>query len=93
MPIIPSNNVEIQDEGVVAGYVRSIDFAGAGVSASVLGHVATVTIPGGSGSGSLPFATGDFTVPTGEFRIHAGELILTGTETATVEGNGLLVNI
>jgi len=47
----PANNVEVQDEGVSQGFVRALNFTGAGVTATVAGSVATVTVPGG-GAGS-----------------------------------------
>lgn len=43
MPVIPSNNIEIKDEGASQGFVRSINFVGTGISASVAGSVATLT--------------------------------------------------
>ena len=50
MPITPSNLIEIQDEAVLQGYVKTVNFAGAGVSAVVAGITATVTIAGGAGA-------------------------------------------
>lgn len=49
MPIIPANNVEVRDEGTTQGRVRTLDFVGSGVVASVVGSVATVTVSGGGG--------------------------------------------
>jgi len=57
MPIIPANNVEVKDEGVSQGFVRSIDFTGAGVTASVTGSTASVVIPAGGGGGAPIDAT------------------------------------
>lgn len=51
MPIIPATSIEIKDDGVIEGYVGSVDFVGAGVSVVVTGDVAAVTIPGGGGGG------------------------------------------
>lgn len=48
----PANNVEVQDEGVSQGFVRALNFAGAGVSAAVSGSTGTVTIAGGGGGGA-----------------------------------------
>lgn len=50
MPIIPATSIAVQDEATLQGYVGSVNFSGAGVTAAVVGDVATVTIPGGGGS-------------------------------------------
>lgn len=63
MPIIPATSIEIKDEGVIKGYIGSVDYVGAGVVAAVVGDVATITIAGGGGGGgsatrvltSIPF--------------------------------------
>lgn len=50
--------ISIYDEGILlASNIGSIDFAGAGVTGSVLGTAVTETIPGSSGGGKLT-ATG-----------------------------------
>lgn len=36
------------------------------------------------------YAPGSFTVPTGSFRIMANRLVLTGTQTCTLEGDAIL---
>jgi len=47
-----SANVEILDEGVsITGTVESINFVGAGVTATAVGNDVTVNIPGGGGGG------------------------------------------
>lgn len=43
--------IQILDEGVSQGNVRSVDFTGAGVTASVSGSAGTVNISGGGGGG------------------------------------------
>lgn len=83
MPIIPANNIEIRDEGSAQGQVRAIDFTGAGVSASVSGSVATVTVSGG-GSGS--FATTDFTKDLGAAN-YSGTFDITGLSGLTTNNN------
>lgn len=45
----------------------------------------------GAGSPPTAYAAGSFTIATGNFRIHAKTLILTGVERATIEGTGRLV--
>lgn len=45
-----SPTIDIQDEGVSQGQVSSIDYVGAGVTATVAAGTATVTIAGGGGS-------------------------------------------
>lgn len=52
MPIKPALAIAIQDEATLQGYVGTVNFAGAGVTAAVAGDVATVTIPGGGGGAS-----------------------------------------
>lgn len=51
MSVKPANNIEVRDEGVSQGFVRAVDFVGSGVSATVSGSVATVTVSGGGGGG------------------------------------------
>lgn len=51
MPIKPAMSIAVQDEAVLQGYVGSLNFAGAGVGAAVVGDVATITIAGGGGGG------------------------------------------
>lgn len=50
MSLIPANNIEVQDEGTSQGRVRTINWVGAGVAATVSGSVATVTVSGGAGA-------------------------------------------
>lgn len=61
MPLYPATTVEIKDEGTSQGYARTVDFVGAGVTASVSGFVATISIGGGSAS-SFPEFTKDLGV-------------------------------
>lgn len=53
----PGGNLAFEDEGVPLGTAPTVDFVGAGVTASIAAGVATVTIPGGSSFGS-PVAVG-----------------------------------
>lgn len=39
--------VQIQDEGILQGFVKIINFVGASVSATVSANVATITLTGG----------------------------------------------
>lgn len=57
MSIAKGNRVLVQDEGVSQGYASTINFTGAGVTASISGATATVNIPGGGGGGSATAAT------------------------------------
>ena len=50
-PSSSGGSISIQSSGVTLGVLNALNFAGAGVSASLLGGVATITIPGGSGGG------------------------------------------
>jgi hypothetical protein len=56
MAIIKAPRIAVQDETVLQGRARTLNFAGAGVSAAIAGDVATVTIPGGSAGVSYPVA-------------------------------------
>lgn len=50
-----SSVLEVRDEGVDQGDVTvAFDFVGAGVTATLAGGVATITIPGGGGGGMEP---------------------------------------
>lgn len=64
-----STNVSIEDEGSPQGSAGTINFTGAGVTATVAGGVATVDIPGGAGS----------TFPYTGSAIISGSLIVTGS--------------
>lgn len=48
----PLSAVEIQDEGAIQGNSSTLDFTGAGVTASVAAGKATINIPGGAGKTS-----------------------------------------
>lgn len=63
------DDIQYQDEGVnkgVAGALTTVNFVGAGVTASDSGTVLTVTIPGGGG-GSVAFTQITANVPTPAF--------------------------
>jgi len=49
MGVEHSQRIEILDEAVSQGRIRSINFTGAGVTATISGDVATINIPGGGG--------------------------------------------
>lgn len=72
MPLYPPPSsggaaVIVEDEGVVlTPTVASIDFVGAGVTASAVGNDVTVTIPGGGGGGGS-FTQGTATLDFGAF--------------------------
>mgnify|MGYP001596537497 CR=1 FL=1 len=53
--------LHIQDEGVVQGTVDTIDFTGTGISATVAGNKATITVSGGGGGAPT---TADYLVGT-----------------------------
>lgn len=74
MPIVPANNIEVLDEAITQGRVRTINFVGAGVVAAVVGTIATVTISGGV---ALPPTFSEFTVDLGASRC-SGTFDITG---------------
>lgn len=51
MTIAKGSRIVVQDEGVTQGVVGTLNFTGAGVTASVAGSTATVNITGGGGGG------------------------------------------
>lgn len=57
--------------------------------AGVPGPAGATGAPGSGGSSA--YATGSFTILNGEYKVMAKRLILTGTERATIEGDGRLV--
>jgi len=57
MPVYNPSGVEVRDEGVSQGVVHSLDFTGAGVTATVSGDTATVNVPGGGPGGGLTLTT------------------------------------
>jgi hypothetical protein len=75
-----SSTITIQDEGVSQGSAGTINFTGAGVTATVAAGTATVNIPGGGGA-SFPY--------TGS-AIITGSLIVTGSTTSTLGFTGSL---
>lgn len=75
--IYKSSRVRISDEGTIQGYVRAIDFVGAGVTASIAAGIATITISGG-GAGAPTDA--EYIVATANAGLSA-ERVATGTAT------------
>lgn len=49
----PGSELSIEDEGVLQGTATVLDLVGAGVTATVAGGTATITIPGGVGGGHV----------------------------------------
>jgi hypothetical protein len=77
LTITPST-VIIEDEGTPQGAVLTLDFVGAGVTASVTGNEATITIPGGAGTPPLLPVTGTGTA--------------TGAVVGDLDGNDFTIN-
>lgn len=79
-------SIIIKDEGITLGVASSLDLVGAGVSATLLNGLATVTIPGGgtsftivkneTPSGTVDGSTVDFTLA--HTPLNGIELILNG---------------
>jgi predicted ThiF/HesA family dinucleotide-utilizing enzyme len=91
MPIIKGTTVEVRDEGATQGRVHKLDFVGSGVSAAVVGDVATVTIAGGGG-GSLTLTTSEVNIGTiprkaGKFNITTTGLT-SGKAVSIAQANG-----
>ena len=87
MPIVPATRVEVRDEGTSQGFVRTLDFVGAGVVAAVSGTVATVTISGGGAGGGSTYT--DFTKDLGVSR-SSGTFDITGLSGLTPNQNVLV---
>lgn len=68
----------VQDEGTPLTARSTINFVGAGVTATDSGSVTTVTIPGGGGGGSITITRATITVPANT----AGEYTATVTDGA-----------
>ena len=49
-----TTGANVQDEGSNVGFGAYLNFVGAGVTATVSGNIATITIPGGGGGGGAP---------------------------------------
>lgn len=78
MPLV--RRTVIQDEGVQQGAVNTVNFVGAGVTASVAGGVATATISGGGGG---PATITEVEVDVGASPVYTASISVTD---ATVSG-------
>lgn len=85
MPVTNPAPIIIDDEGVQKGLVREVDFVGAGVTASVSGNKATVTIAGGAGAawttlevdmGTTPVFRGSFTISDAAIGVSSKIIIM-----------------
>ncbi len=85
-----TNQVEVSDEGVLQGLARLLDFVGAGVTATMVGDIATITIPGGSAGADPSYSPGSFTIATETARLFMNHLKLTTTQRATLVGTARL---
>ncbi len=74
-----TSNITTQDEGVLlSSSVNTLNFTGAGVTASGTGSTTTINIPGGGGGGSS-FTTGETTLDFGAFPGSSdASIIITG---------------
>lgn len=75
----------IEEDGTPLTARTTINFTGAGATATDVGGKTVVNIPGGSG-GNPTYATGSFTLATGEFRVQVKRLTLTGLQRQTMQG-------
>lgn len=91
MPYYPppatGGSLAVQDEGIAQGSATTMNFTGAGVTATVGGGTATVNIPGGAGTGASGNATVNFgTVPGSSM----AKVTVTG-QTGIVSGSNIEV--
>lgn len=89
------SRVIVLDDGASQGYAQFLDFAGAGVVATVVGTTATITIAGGGGGGGSDppegsYAPGSYTIATGKFRNAVKRQQFTTTQRLTIQGTGRL---
>ena len=85
-----STMVFVSDEGILLGSFDRIDFAGAGVAASLSGTSLTVTVPGGGSGGSGSVQIRDEAVPLGSADII--DFVGDGV-TVTISGTYVQVSI
>lgn len=87
------SRIEALDEGVSAGLVDQLDFVGAGVTATVSGRKATVTIPGGGGGGGGAANVGTAVLDFGTFPGVSDASVLVTGQAGIIAGSVVLVQL
>ena len=82
-------NITVKDEGVtLTNNVSSLDFVGAGVTATAVGRAVTITIPGTATSGITTYDEGNLLTANTASYNFVGEGV-----TANATGNAVTVNV
>jgi hypothetical protein len=83
-----SKQIAIQDEGVLkTSDVNSIDFTGAGITATNVGNAVTVNVPGSAGGGGVHVLTTPISNRTYSVRLNAVSFLTY----ASIAGNNILL--
>jgi hypothetical protein len=82
--------VNVQDEGLSLGFGAYLNFTGAGVTVSLTGNVATITIPGGGGGGTTGWTSYyDYTATAGQTTFAAAGITSTPAKHQVFVNGGL----
>lgn len=82
--------VNVQDEGASTGFASTLNFTGAGVTASASGAVVTINIPGGGGGGTTGWTSYyDYTATAGQTTFAAAGITSTSTKHQVFVNGGL----
>ena len=82
--------VGVQDEGSSLGFGAYLNFTGAGVTVTLSGSIATVSIPGGGGGGTTGWTSYyDYTATAGQTTFAAAGITATPTKHQVFVNGGL----
>lgn len=82
--------VNVQEEGASTGFASTLNFTGAGVTASAAGGTVTVNIPGGGGGGTTGWTSYyDYTATAGQTTFAAAGITSTPTKHQVFVNGGL----
>ena len=82
--------VNVQEEGTSTGFASTLNFTGAGVTATVSGGTVTVNIPGGGGGGTTGWTSYyDYTATAGQTTFAAAGITSTPTKHQVFVNGGL----
>lgn len=82
--------VNVQDEGLTLGFGAYLNFTGAGVSVTMSGNVATISIAGGGGGGTTGWASYyDYAATAGQTTFAAAGITVTPTKHQVFVNGGL----
>lgn len=82
--------VSLQDEGSNLGFGAYLNFTGAGVTVTLSGSIATISIPGGGGGGTTGWTSYyDYTATAGQTTFAAAGITATPTKHQVFVNGGL----